>query len=195
MYLELHKGSKTLEMGEINRQILKVFEYLAVTVRFNKRTFEKALGNDGQWLWKCFDSENRFETTIRQLSRLPQADRVKIYEALKHDMEFEKSISDPLFAFSEKQILPEHFDMVKDVFKFLYDIAFRKGQVTAFGAEIKYADLLEGLFTKNPVNLCPACLGTDENLKKSGEVDHYLPRVKYPALTFHPYNLTTICEV
>lgn len=69
------------------------------------------------------------------------------------------------------------------------DWVIRKAGVKIGGVTIDYKSLCEGLRMQEKWGTCPVCLRYGAVL----QVDHYLPKAIYPALTFHPYNLAGIC--
>lgn len=191
MYLKLQRGTMEGQMLEINKLILRIFEYLSTAGRLNRKSFEKALGTDGKWLMRYYKG---LSSKLTGLMKEPLAERQKIYQALKKDMQFESYININSFCFLEKNLSEEQLNKVKDLIVHLYEQLFYKGKTQALGVSFSYHDFKEGLFVNNTELVCPACLGYRDNLKETGEVDHYLPKAKYPALTFHPINLAVICD-
>lgn len=190
MYLKLKKGKLENEMREMNRLVLEIFRYLSAAVRLNRRAFEASLKPEDRWLMGYYKG---LAPKLQSLMKEPMSHRQIIYDALKHDMEFDLHTGDNSFRFQERGLSPKQTEKVKALVLHLYEQLFYKGKTRAFGKNFSYGEFKEGLFPGNRGNVCPACLGYQNDLKTYGEADHYLPKARYPGLIFHPANLAVIC--
>lgn len=192
MYLKLTKGKLENEMREMNRLVLEIFRYLSTAGRLNRKAFEAALPAGDKWLMGYYRG---LLPKLQSLMKEPRDQRQTIYDALKHDMEFDLHIGDSGFRFWEKELSREQTEKVKALVLHLYEQLFYKGKTRASGQQFSYQEFKEGLSPGKRINVCPACLGYRDDLKANGgEADHYLPKAKYPGLIFHPANLAVICD-
>lgn len=189
MYIELKRGAMEGEMREVNRLVLKIFRYLSSAGRLTPRAFQSALGQD-DWLMSYYEG---LSPRLKELMKEPQTERQRIYEALEHDMEFDRHMDDGGFVFEEKNLSGEQTGKVKELILYLYERPFREGKIQVQGTRISYGGFKSSLFQDNRRDVCPACLGRQNDLEAYGDVDHYLPKARYPALIFHPGNLAVIC--
>lgn len=190
MYLKLQQGTMGKEMEEINKLIRKLFHYITSAEKPDRETLNTALGKDGSWLMRHYGG---LESRLLALMEEDLDEKRKIEDILNHDMEFEHRINDSSFCFQEKLLSQKQTEKIRNLLLFLYDSLFYKGKTQAFGKRFSYGDFKKGLFRYNRATVCPACLEYQNDLEARGEVDHYLPKAKYPALIFHPCNLAAIC--
>lgn len=191
MYLKLQKGTMDSQMLELCELVLRIFKYLSTAKRLNCKSFEKALGTDGQWLMAYY---NKLLPLLREIMQESETERQKIYLALKTDMQFEKVVNNESFEMSEKKLSDRQRQKVKALILYLYEDLFYKGKAKVKSGVFSYHAFKDGLFDNNSKTVCPACLVYKHNLSKEGDVDHYLPKVKYPGLIFHPLNLAVLCK-
>lgn len=177
-------------MREMNRLVLEIFRYLSAAGRLNKKAFEAALPAGDRWLMGYYGG---LLPKLQSLMKEPRDQRQFIYEVMKHDMEFDRHMEDRDFQFREKELSLDQTKKVKSLVLHLYEKLFYKGTTQAFKRQFSYREFKEGLFLGNRKNVCPACLGYQNDLKEYGEADHYLPKARYPGLIFHPANLAVIC--
>ena len=194
MYLKLNQGSKEQHLRNINQLTLKIFEYTAQAATFDKEEFEQFVKDDEVWSTKAYRPGNPFYSNIENLFSFPQKERERIYRVIQHDMEFDQHITDPDFVFKEHQLSDRQREIAKKLIFYLYDNLFREGKFMFRDQEAGYQEVKDSLFEQNLSNICPACLAWQTDLKDYGEVDHYFPTKSYPALIFHPVNLTVICS-
>lgn len=193
MYLELKQGSKEQHLRKINQLILKIFEYTVQTETFDKDKFKEFVKGDEVWSAKSYRPSRSFYNKIKNLFIFSQAERENIYEAIRHDMEFDQYIENPDFAFIECQLAERQIKIAKELILYLYENLFRENKFKIQGEITGYRQLKDSLFEHNEASICPVCLTMQTDLKEYGEVDHYFPKKSYPALIFHPINLAVIC--
>lgn len=194
MYLKLNKGNKEKDLRKINKLILKIFEYAARSVQFGRQEFEQFVEHDEVWLAKRYNPSEKFYDRIKKLFDFSCDERREIYEALQHDMEFDLNFEETGFVFMENALSDGQKKAAKELILHLYDELFRKDKFIIQGETAGYQQFKDSLFERNKTNVCPACLTMQTNLQKYGEVDHYFPKKSYPALIFHPGNLSVICR-
>lgn len=135
---------------------------------------------------------------IEQLFQLTYVECTEVNWAFVHDRDFVNHIDDKgyclHFCFKTKDQNQKPLEVLNRLCNDLYDNISKglPGNEAAFSTLILQSDYEEvngeyGL-------VCPVCM--KENLfgMGEGEVDHYFPRKKYPALALHPYNLLPICS-
>ena len=193
MYLKIEQGSKEDHLRKINQLILKIFEYAAKNVEFDKEEFKKFIEEDKVWTAESYSPGESFYERIENLFDLLQEERERIYRVIKHDMEFDQHIEEPDFVFEEHQLDNQQKETVKELILYLYENPFRNDKFEVRGEITGYRQFKKSLFEHNLPCICPACLTMQTNLMKYGEVDHYFPKKSYPALIFHPINLAVIC--
>ncbi|MCM1543074.1 MAG: hypothetical protein NC121_17700 [Blautia sp.] len=193
MYLKVKQGSKKDHMWGINRLILKMFEYAVRFPQFDKEEFEKFLEDDEIWSVKCYSPTGAFYKKIEELFGFSDAERRDIYRTIRHDMEFDRHIEDPGYLLEEDCLTERQRETVKELIMYLYENLFRNDKLIVNNQTTGYQAFMKSLFEKNSYFVCPACLTEQTNLMEYGEVDHYFPKKDYPALVFHPVNLTAIC--
>lgn len=193
MYLRIMQGSKEDHLRKINQLLLKIFAYAAQAATFDSADFEQFVKKDEVWSEKSYNPGNPFYNKIKKLFDFLQVERENIYKSVQHDMEFDCYIDDPDFVFEELQLKDEQKEAIKKLVLHLYDNLFRKDKLKFQGKITGYRQFKDSLFEHNKSCICPVCLTMQTNLKEYGEVDHYFPKVSYPALIFHPINLAVIC--
>ncbi len=193
MYLRIEQGSKEDHLRKINQLILKIFEYAAQTATFSSKEFEQFVKGDEVWTAKSYTPGSPFYSKIENLFTFSQGDRERIYRVIEHDMEFDRHIEEPNFAFEERDLPDRQIAIAKELILYLYDNLFRDGRFKFRNQTTGYREFKDSLFERNSISICPACLTAQTNLAKYGEVDHYFPKKSYPALIFHPINLAVIC--
>lgn len=191
MYLKLQKGTKDSQMLKINEMVLKLFEYLSTAKTLEKSELKKALGTDKEWLIRYYRG---LEKKLSEFMEEPLAERRKIYSVLQKDMQFVQYRDDETFRFGEEALTEGQLKKVQAVMEHLYEQLFYNAKIQVDGTVFSYMDFKSSLFDNNSNTVCPACLGYWDDLSVTGEVDHYLPKAKYPALIFQPENLTVICS-
>lgn len=193
MYLKVRQGSKEDHMRDMNRLILKIFEYAANSKRFHIEEFEEFVEEDEVWSAKCYLPTSSFYKKVEELFGFSDTERREIYRAIRHDMEFDRHIEDPGYVFEEDSLAEQQNEAAKELIMYLYENLFRKGRFVIRNQTTGYQEFKDSLFEHNSDSICPACLTMQTNLMKYGEVDHYFPKKYYPALILHPMNLTVIC--
>lgn len=193
MYLKIEQGSKEDYLRKINQLILKILEYAAKYEEFDKDEFIQFVEEDEVWSAKSYSPGKSFYNRIKKLIDFPQEERENIYRVIQHDVEFDRHIEDPDFVFEEHQLSDEQKEAVNELILYLYNNPFRKGKFVFQKQTAGYREFKASLFERNSSSICPACLAFQTNLMDYGEVDHYFPKKSYPALIFHPMNLSVIC--
>lgn len=194
MYLKLKQGSKESQMRKMNQLVLRIFEYAASSSVFDQKTFEQFLGTDGAWMVGKYQSREKLCQKMAALFAEPISMRQKLYNAIEHDMEYDKHIGDAGFVFAEDALEPQLKAAAKDFILYLYENLFQKEKFQAQGQMMEFHEFRDSLFEQNEFPVCPACLAMRSDLKSAGQVDHYFPKKEYPACIFHPANLAVICE-
>ena len=136
---------------------------------------------------------------VRTLYQLPYMERLRIQEAFQNDIAFHHHIEDEEYQLSKLSDLPKAGGKaLKTLCTALYDLV-SMGVPTKGPAEGRdfSSQLLRRQFKK--VNgsfgrVCPVCICETLFDIREGKGDHYFPKAKYPALTFHPDNLLPVCN-
>ncbi len=196
MYLKLSQGMDSDKMRDMNKTVLKIFEYAAQKSEPDLPGMKKFLGPDGHWLLVACEKSGKLREYMEALFSEPQTQRQSVYEAFRHDMDFDKNTEEKDgFVFLEDSLDKQIKQKAKQIVLWLYENSFKK---KINGERSGYKAFKKSLFfgnVKNPPDICPSCLAFQSNLSKYGEMDHFFPKKEYPALIFHPVNLTCICSV
>lgn len=193
MYKRQHMGKDAARMQRINDFVLEIFHYFATNKYFRKDAFFNALGKDGQWFAKCFTKKKKLRNLLGELKKIPFPERAKLYDAMREDASFQQYEGDDTFVFQESRLDPKLLRKAALLTSYLYDEVFVASGFQEDGVLFQYKELKEQLCNANSRFLCPVCLNIYGNLKELGQIDHFFPKMKYPALTFQPENLTLIC--
>lgn len=185
---------------------------------FLKHFAEARLPEVGTWLWGKYAV---VAARIVRLLVLPSEQKTDIFDAFKHDIDLDgilQRLEPKVFRF---KALPERCNdaqaIIKDLLVSFYeDILVAKGVPADVLGEEEALDHQEILQSYRQMNLrlkvCPGCDGEpplrvsararprpDEKphhpLWLSANVDHFLPKSKYPCLAIHPLNLVPLCIV
>lgn len=136
---------------------------------------------------------------VQALYRLPYMDRLRVSEAFQNDIAFHRHIEDGGYQLSRLSDLPEAGGRaLKTLCIELYNLVSAgvpvKGPARgrAFSSQLlrKQFKKVNGSFGR----VCPVCIGEVLFDIQEGKGDHYFPKAKYPALTFHPDNLLPVCS-
>ena len=193
MYKRQNMGKDAARMQRINDFVLEIFRYFATYKYFRKDAFFSFLGTDGQWFATCYASRRKLQELLGALKKVPFPERVKLYEAMREDASFQLHEGDEAFVFQESRLDRKLVQTAAKLTSYLYDEIFVKSGFQEDGALFQYKELKEQLCNANDRFLCPVCLNRYGPLKELGQIDHFFPKMKYPALTFRPENLTLIC--
>ena len=193
MYKRQNMGKDAMRMQRINDFVLKIFHYFATYKYFRKDAFFKFLGTDGQWSATCYASRRKLQELLEALKKVSFPERVELYKAMRADAVFQMHERDEAFVFQESRLNRELVQTAAKLTSYLYDEIFVKSGFQEDGTLFQYKELKEQLCIANDRYLCPVCLNRYGSLKELGQIDHFFPKMKYPALTFRPENLTLIC--
>lgn len=193
MYKRQYMGRDAARMQRINDFVLEIFHYFATYERFREDAFFNALGKDGQWFAERYAKRKKLRNLLEALKEVPFPEREELYEAMRADASFQLHEGDDAFVFQENGIAPELLRTAAMLTSYLYDEIFVASGFQEDGAIFQYKELKEQLCDANNRFFCPACLHNEDNLGKTGQIDHFFPKMQYPALTFHPKNLALIC--
>ncbi|MDE6518113.1 MAG: hypothetical protein K2L18_09755 [Acetatifactor sp.] len=193
MYKRLNMGKDAARMQRINDFVLEIFHYFATYKYFRKDAFFKFLGTDGQWFATCCANRGKLQELLGALKKVPFPERGELYEAMRADASFQLHEGDDAFVFQESRLDRKLVQTAAKLTSYLYDEIFAKSGFQENGTLFQYKELKEQLCKANDRFICPVCLNSYGNLKELGQIDHFFPKMKYPALTFRPENLTLIC--
>lgn len=193
MYKRQHMGKDAARMQRINDFVLEIFHYFATHKYFRKDVFFNALGKDGQWFAECFTKRKKLRNLLGELKKIPFSERGELYDAMKGDALFQQYEGDDTFVFQESRLDPKLLRTAALLTSYLYDEVFVASGFQEDGVLFQYKELKEQLCDANSRFLCPVCLNNYGTLMALGQIDHFFPKMKYPALTFRPENLTLIC--
>lgn len=194
MYKKLRMGKDAVRMQRINDFVLEIFHYFATYKYFRKDAFFKFLGkDDGPWFAECYEKRKKLRNLLGALRKAPYPERVKLYDAMKADASFQLYEGDDTFVFQESGLAPQLLRTAALLTSYLYDEVFAASGFQVDGVLFGYEELKKQLCAANDRFLCPVCLNTYGALKELGQIDHFFPKMKYPALTFRPENLALIC--
>ncbi|MCM1253191.1 MAG: hypothetical protein NC321_10250 [Clostridium sp.] len=137
---------------------------------------------------------------VDDLLAMPQPQRQKIYDAVRHDMEFTKDTS-VSFSFQTVELDEMEQQIIKNFFLYFHKERFRLESGFAleglsekpYGRKEfvgKYFDVEN----KQLQHICPVCLLQTTNAKKEHDVEHYFPKAFIPCLALHPDNLYFSCK-
>jgi len=186
-------GKDAARMRKINDFTLEIFHYFATYKYFRKDAFFRFLGPDGQWFSECYTKRKKLRDLLGALKSLPFPERLELYEAMSADALFQRYEGDNTFVFRESRLDRKLLQTAASLTSYLYDEIFAASGFQTDGVLFQYEELKEQLCKANNRFLCPVCLNAYGSLKESGQIDHFFPKKKYPALTFHPDNLALIC--
>lgn len=193
MYKRQNMGKDAARMQRINDFVLEIFRYFATYKYFRKDALFSFLGTDGQWFATCYDNRRKLQELLEALKKVPFPERVKLYEAMRADASFQLHEGDEAFVFQESRLDRKLVQTAAKLTSYLYDEIFAKSGFQEGGTLFQYKELKEQLCKANNRYVCPVCLNRYGPLKELGQIDHFFPKMKYPALTFRPENLTLIC--
>lgn len=194
MYKRLRMGKAAVRMQRINDFTLEIFRYFAKYKYFRKDAFFKFLGkDDGPWFAECYEKREKLRNLLGALRKAPYPERVKLYDAMKADASFQLHEGDDTFVFQESGLDRGLLQTAAQLTSYLYDEIFAASGFQVDGVLFQYEEWKEQLCDANDRFICPVCLNTYGTLKELGQIDHFFPKMKYPALTFRPENLALIC--
>lgn len=195
MYKRQNVGKDAARMRRINNFVLEIFHYFATYKYFRKDAFFNFLGTDGQWFATCYASRRKLQELLGALKKVSFPERVELYAAMRADALFQLHEGDETFVFQESRLSQRLVRTAAELTSYLYDEIFAKSGFQKDGTLFQYKELKEQLCKANNRFMCPVCLNRYGNLKELGQIDHFFPKMKYPALTFLPENLTLICMI
>ena len=193
MYKRLLPASGAAQMKEINDFVLKIFEYFSLNEDFDANDFFAFLGPMGVWFQECYQKRPKLARLLGELAEMPLLEKGALYRAMRADADFASQAEDPDFEFQVSSLSGKGPEKAAALCVYLYDSLFVPRGFRTSGGHFTYEELKEQLCAANNRFLCPACLIRGDSLKELGQLDHFFPKRKYPALTFHPRNLVLIC--
>lgn len=193
MYKRQHMARDAARMREIHHFVLEIFHYFAQNEVLQKKNFIKFMGRDGQWFAECYARREKLQKLLKALEGVALPERAGLYEAMRTDALFPLHEGDEAFVFQESRLDRELVRTAAELTAYLYEEVFAASGFPSDGDLFRYGDLKKQLGEANGRYFCPVCLRNEDNLEKTGHIDHFFPKMKYPALTFHPENLTLIC--
>lgn len=160
---------------------------------------EGAAQEDLRERWK--PSRNPSMSALKRVLELPPEAREELEEAVKADLAFPDGFADREYRFCFQQLEPEIRKPAQELLASIYDNVFCRGTGFEFGpGRFVNRGIWEDEFHgANPkLTVCPTCAAYDLPPRigeiSLNDVDHYLPRSKYPALSVHSLNLVLVCK-
>jgi hypothetical protein len=197
-------GKKLQAIVELQHQLLAfACDPACTSAHLTKPEFIKRFGPDkGGWLWARFAiGRPPILETLTTLVMLSSPERQAILAAFEHDICFEEHYDDDTFTFTFRILSPDAQIAVKSFLQKFYDpLLTRSGYPKAVHGDdgvFSRDDLVRAFWNSNPdLGVCPACDGQkpdEADSKVSADVDHFLPKSKYPFLSCHEHNLLPLC--
>jgi|GEM_PF-4681339 len=126
---------------------------------------------------------------VKAIFQIPYWERLNVYNAFCEDICFEQHIDDAFYCFHK--LSPVANDALNLLCKSLYDRVVKN---TVQTLNLRTLQSQYAQVNGERGRVCPACVRDILFNAGEGEVDHYFPRVKYPTLILHPYNLVPLCS-
>lgn len=187
MLVELNRSPVAEGMAAVNAAIVELLEAIA-----GASDYADAIAGWGYSLPS--------EADVGALLALDASARRQLVEAARTDMEFDPRQGDHEFAYP--RLDPAIREAAKPLLVWMYNSVFKRGRGFVLTAELAAnRSSWEAAFREaNPdLHVCPACLSADllERIggRSSVDLDHYLPKAVYPALSVHGLNLVPICHL
>ncbi|HJB45716.1 MAG TPA: hypothetical protein H9713_03255 [Candidatus Mediterraneibacter surreyensis] len=191
MFLEVKQAPCAEVPGRLMKMIQTILDY-SIQSLVQEPDFEE-LSESVEEDFRYLFGRAAVHSAIEELFELPYIERTVLCEAFENDSEFKDHINDASYSFRR---IPENENKVlSNLCNALYD-EVRSGLPAGNKTEFNVR-LLQTQFAQTNGALgrvCPVCVRELVFPLGEGEVDHYFPRKKYPALALHPYNLLPICS-
>ncbi len=208
MFWNIDVKEQEQDLMAISHFLLSVFQFAADQPGnvFLKEDWLAFSPENGAWFYRLYerDTENgkNMRRAVDRLFRMEQGKRERIYEAIKHDMEFmdKQAWKNGKFSLESDQLSDAAQKILKDFFGYFYDVVlctthFHLNELSSPMYSRK--ELAKNYFkgeNRKIRRICPVCLNTVSNGETDEDVEHYFPKSKYPCLCLHPYNLYFCCS-
>lgn len=166
---------------------------------FEAHFADQGLPGVGKWLW---GKPLVIREPLLRILEISLAKKQQLRNVLAADMRFdENSCSGHLLTTTLDQN-DEAVKSAKSMMIGFYEAILREGVPAALVGELDDFDrqVFLGLFLKaHAIKACPGCDGQPPSIdlyadKVREDVDHFLPKSKYPILAVHPLNLVPLCK-
>ncbi len=208
MFWNIDVKEQEQDLMAISHFLLSVFQFAADQPGnvFLKDDWLAFSPENGAWFYRLYerDTENgkNMRRAVDRLFRMEQGKRERIYEAIKHDMEFmdRQTWEKDRFSLESDQLSDTAQKILKDFFGYFYDVVlctthFHLNELSSpmYSRKELVKDYFKGKNRKIR-RICPVCLNMIPDGKTGEDIAHYFPKSKYPCLCLHPYNLYFCCS-
>lgn len=208
MFWNIDVKEQEQDLMAVSHFLLSVFEFAADQPGnvFLKEDWLAFAPENGAWFYRLYerDTENgkNMHRAVDRLFRMEQEQRERIWEAIKHDMEFmdKEAWENGRFSLESDQLSDAAQKILKDFFGYFYDVVFctahfhlKELSSPMYSRRELAKDYFKGK-NKKIRRICPVCLNIISNGETDEEVEHYFPKSRYPCLCLHPYNLYFCCS-
>jgi hypothetical protein len=142
---------------------------------------------------------DHISSVVKYLVNHPD-ERDILYAAFQNDYGYYQRLDDLTFRFQYSSLSANLRSLVEPLFLYLYEYLGDDGypDVVMFdSAAFNRADYIALFDALNPKLLvCPMCDGKKPDIRNGrrlSDLDHFLPKSKYPFLAIHPRNLVPVC--
>lgn len=150
------------------------------------------------WLNRAPKLRRLAQSIAQHLHEHPD-ERRQLSEAFNHDIEYRRHLEDPEYHFEFADLDKDLRDSLKEFMVYLYD-NLGSGYSSALVQSDRPFSRTELMklwdARNNDLRACPMCDGSPPssvNGKRLSDLDHFLPKTRYPFLSVHPSNLVPVC--
>lgn len=195
MFLPVKQAECSKFLNRILNMVQVILDYSVQTLvqELDFKKLTDLVDKDLQILLK----EKKIRKDIEELFQLSYMERIEADWAFSSDRDFMNHIDDREYSLHLRPTARNEQEKPMEVLNCLcndlYDCIRRglPGNEEAFSVSVLQADY-EAVNGEYGI-VCPVCMKENLFSNGEGEVDHYFPRKKYPALAIHPLNLLPIC--
>jgi hypothetical protein len=138
---------------------------------------------------------------LRRVLELPEKEREALADAVKADLSFPRGFSEPGYRFLFADLSSTTKKPAEELLSSIYRNVFCRGHGFEFepGRFVTRSTWEDEFRLANPgLEVCPACAAYNLPVRARGrslaDLDHYLPKWKYPPLVLHSLNLLLMCK-
>lgn len=196
MFLPVKRAECSKVLNRIMDMVQVILDYSiqALVREWNEEELTELVDEDLRALF----NKKKITEDMKALFQLPYMERLKVEQAFSGDREFMNHIEDREYRLHLRQGAKNRQEKPMEVLNRLCNDLYDSirdglpGKKEAFSAFILQTDYesVNGEYGM----VCPVCMKENLFSEGEGEVDHYFPRKKYPALALHPFNLLPICS-
>lgn len=173
-----------IEQAELQQKVTQVCPDRAVAAWINRKNSK---------------IRSLIKPVVEYLVENPNA-RSHLEATFRNDFSFHEHNGDNTFLFNFSKLDDDLKKLLKTMMIFMYDNLVNDGYSDSLmqdGTAFTRGDFILIWEEQNSsLNVCPACDGKAPDRQggeRKSDLDHYLPKSKYPLLALHPHNLVPIC--